>query len=238
MYVHSLLTDDQLQILLKAPLFRNISLNELVNLLPCLRIKLKNYKEDELILTQGLKVNFIYIVLDGKVEISKENFSGQKNIISILSASRLFGEGVVCTASRQSPVLATALTPVTLLLIPYERVIGGCDHGCSFHHELIYNMMLLLGEKNYQLNTKMDLLLLKGMREKLATYLLLESSHQNSSSFTISLNRNQLADYLNVSRTSMCRELSRMKDDGLIDYYQNSFKLLDLDKLHNALATS
>ena len=81
----------------------------------------------------------------------------------------------------------------------------------------------------------MDLLLLKGMREKLVTYLLSEAQHSASLSFTTNLNRNQLADYLNVSRTSMCRELSRMKDEGLIDYYQNSFKILDQKKLYEAL---
>ena len=96
--------------------------------------------------------------------------------------------------------------------------------------------MLLLGEKNYYLNAKMDLLLLKGMREKLVTYLLSEAKSHQSNSFTIHLNRNQLADYLNVSRTSMCRELGRMKEEGLIDYYQNSFKLLAEDKLQAALS--
>lgn len=233
---HSLLTNEQLQILLKAPLFKNISLDELIHLLPCLNVQLKCYKADEMIITQGSLVRFIYIVLDGQVEITKENFSGHKNIVSILSSSGLFGEGVVCTHDRLSPILATALTPVTLLLIPYEKIIGGCEHGCTFHHSLIYNMMLLLGEKNYYLNAKMDLLLLKGMREKLVTYLLSEAKSHQSNSFTIHLNRNQLADYLNVSRTSMCRELGRMKEEGLIDYYQNSFKLLAEDKLQAALS--
>lgn len=233
---NSLLTTEQHQILLNAPLFKNISLSELIHLLPCLNVQLKHYQADEMIITQGSVIRFIYIVLDGQVEIAKENFSGQKNIVSILSNSRLFGEGVVCTRDRLSPILATALTPVTLLLIPYEKIIGGCEHGCSFHHSLIYNMMLLLGEKNYDLNTKMDLLLLKGMREKLATYLLLEAKSHQSNSFTIHLNRNQLADYLNVSRTSMCRELSRMKEEGLIDYYQNSFKILAQNKLQAALS--
>ncbi len=230
-----MLTQTQLQTLLRSALFRNISLEELINLLPCLKTTTKSYAADQLILTQGTKVQYIYIILEGNVEIAKENFAGQKNIVSILSPGKLFGEGVVCTKERISPVLATALTPVTLLLIPYERVIGGCEHGCSFHHSLIHNMMLLLGEKNYHLNMKMDLLLLKGMREKIVTYLLIESRTQQSSSFTVHLNRNQLADYLNVSRTSMCRELGRMKDEGLIDYYQNSFKILDEKRLHEAL---
>ena len=96
-------------------------------------------------------------------------------------------------------------------------------------------MMLLLGEKNYMLNHKIDLLMLKGMREKLATYLLNEAQHQNSYAFNIPLNRNELADYLNVSRPSMCRELSRLKAEGIIDYYKNTFKILDIEQLKKYL---
>lgn len=232
-----MLTDLHYQTLLQCSLFRNISKEELIPLLTCLRPIVKDYDTDHLIITQGSTVQYIYIILEGNVEIAKENFAGQKNIVSILSPRHLFGEGIVCTKERLAPVLATALSPVTLLLIPYNRVIGGCEHGCVFHHNLIHNMMILLGEKNYQLNSKMDLLLLKGMREKIATYLLIEAKNQASSSFTIRLTRNQLADYLNVSRTSMCRELARMKEEGIIDYYQNSFKILDEKKLQAALAT-
>ena len=94
---------------------------------------------------------------------------------------------------------------------------------------------MLLGEKNRILNRKIELLALKGMREKLATYLLYEADKQNSQSFTIIPNRNELAEYLNVSRSSMCRELGRMKELGMIDYYQNSFKILSKEALTKCL---
>ncbi|MBP3889342.1 MAG: Crp/Fnr family transcriptional regulator [Cellulosilyticum sp.] len=231
-----MLPSNHYQTLMQSALFRNISKAELISLLPCLNVLTKTYEPESIILTQGETVGYIYIILEGTVEIAKENFTGHKNIISLLSASNLFGEGVVCTEQRLSPVIATALTPVTLLLIPYERIVGGCEQSCTFHYRLIHNMMILLGEKNYHLNTKMELLLLKGMREKLATYLLLEARKQKTTSFTISLNRNQLADYLNVSRSSMCRELGRMQEEGIIEYYQNSFKILDEKRLHEALS--
>lgn len=232
------LSTKQLDILNSCALFKNISKEELISLLPCLKPQVTDYEEGTIIFTHGSKINYIYVLLEGKIEIAKENFAGQKNIVSLLAPGQLFGEGVVCTSHRISPVSATALTPSKLLLIPYERIIISCEHNCSFHHSIIYNMMRLLGEKNYHLNTKMDLLLLKGMREKLVTYLLSEAQLRDSHSFTIPLNRNQLADYLNVSRPSMCRELGRMKEERLIDYYQNSFKLLNIKSLQDVLLYS
>jgi CRP-like cAMP-binding protein len=96
-------------------------------------------------------------------------------------------------------------------------------------------MMVVLGEKNVNLNRKLELLMLKGMREKIASYLINESGERGSSMFQIILNRTELADYLNVSRTSMCRELARMKEEGLIDYYGNSFKIMNKKLLAECL---
>ena len=74
------------------------------------------------------------------------------------------------------------------------------------------------------------------MREKIATYLLMLSDHFQSNQFNLPFNRNELAEFLNVSRTSMCRELGRMKEEGLIDYHLNRVKLLDVDALIDCLA--
>lgn len=231
-------SEQYLDTLSKCALFKNISHENLKSLLPCLNPQIITCEEDTIIFTHGTQINYIYVLLEGKIEIAKENFAGQKNIVSLLSPGQLFGEGVVCTSHRISPVSALSITTSKLLLIPYERIIVSCEHNCSFHHSIIYNMMRLLGEKNYHLNTKMDLLLLKGMREKLVTYLLAEAQAHQNTAFTLPLNRNQLADYLNVSRPSMCRELGRMKEEGLIDYYQNSFKLIDFKALQDVLLYS
>ena len=77
--------------------------------------------------------------------------------------------------------------------------------------------------------------MLKGMREKLAAFLLSEFQKAGSTTFRILPNRNELAEYLNVSRPSMSRELARMKEEGLIDYYQNSFRILKLEELKKSL---
>ena len=73
------------------------------------------------------------------------------------------------------------------------------------------------------------------MREKLALYLLEEAKRNKSMAFNITLSRNDLAEYLNVSRSAMSRELSRMKEDGLIDYYKNSFKIINEEALKSFL---
>ena len=66
----------------------------------------------------------------------------------------------------------------------------------------------------------------RSTREKLISYLSAESQRNNSASFTIPFNRQQLADYLSVDRSAMSNELCKMRDDGLLLFEKNSFQLL------------
>lgn len=219
----------------RCALFRGIDECNYKHLLGCLSAQVKNYDEGEYIFFAGDVVNHIGIVLSGRAQIMKESLAGNKHIIAILDPSDMFAEGIVCTASRISPVTVQAMEPLKVLLIPYERIIKSCGQACAFHITLIQNVMVILGEKNVILNWKLELMTLKGMREKLASYLLKTSMEYQSNMFQIPLNRTELADFLNVSRTSMCRELTRMKNEGLIDLYGRSFKILDKKRLAQCL---
>lgn len=222
-------------IILKSALFHHVEKKDLSSLLTCLNSHVKNYMEDEFIFLTGSQVNHLCIVLEGAVEILKESPAGSRHIMAHLNPAHIFGEGIVCTAKRISPVTTRAVKNSKILVIPYERILHNCSRTCSFHTQLVQNMMILLAEKNYYLNTKIELLMLKGMRKKLAAYLLNEYRAYNSLTFQIALNRNELAEYLNVSRPSMCRELARMKDLNMLDYYQNSFKIISLDSLEDCI---
>lgn len=222
-------------ILTKCPLFSYIKEDEYMGLLTCIRSYTKNYQSGEYVFFTGDEVNFVGIVISGSLELIKENPAGLKHILDFLGPSNIFAEGIVCTKKRISPVTVRAKEDCKILFIPYEKIIKTCGNSCSFHIQIIKNMMMILGEKNSSLNQKIELLMLKGMREKLAAYLMNEHKKAGSLTFQIIPNRNELAEYLNVSRPSMCRELGRMKDDGILDFYQNSFKILSLEHLAQCL---
>lgn len=220
-----------LPILRKCAIFRNMNDAEILSMIQCLNATMRSYAPDSYLFFHNDVVNYVGIVLEGETEVVKETVSGSRHIIAILHPSDIFGEGIVCTTKRQSPVTVRTRTNTTVCFIPFERILTTCSSACTFHTQIIHNMMLLLGEKNLMLNQKIDLLTLKGMREKLINYLVNFSSHVNSLQFTLPFNRNELAEFLNVSRTSMCRELGRMKEDGLIDYHLNHIQILDLEQM-------
>jgi CRP/FNR family transcriptional regulator, dissimilatory nitrate respiration regulator len=222
-------------ILKRCPLFQHIEEADFQILFPCIQSQIKKYTQDEYIILSGDEVHTVGIVLEGALELIKENPAGGKHILDFLGPSHVFGEGIVCTYQKLAPVTVRVKEDAKILSIPFDRIIKPCSNSCGFHVQLIKNMMMILGEKNYYLNQKIDLLMLKGMREKLATFLLRESEKQKSKTFQVIPNRNELAEFLNVSRPSMCRELGRMKEEGILDFYQNSFRILNMEALVEAL---
>jgi CRP-like cAMP-binding protein len=87
-------------------------------------------------------------------------------------------------------------------------------------------MMNLLAFKNLQMHQKLNILSKRNLREKILAYLQINASKTKSKTFEIPLSRNELADYLNADRAALSRELGRMKDEGVIDFSLNSFKIL------------
>ncbi len=224
-----------LPILKKCTLFSNLTDDDILHIAQCMRLSVRSYPADSYLFLVNDTVDSVGVVLDGEVEIAKESIIGGRHIIAILQSADIFGEGIVCTSNRQSPVIVRTRTITNICYLPFERLLRTCSNSCSFHTQLIYNMMLILGEKNLHLNRKLELLTLKGMREKIATYLLMIYQQSGTLQIELPFNRNELAEYLNVSRTSMCRELRYMKEDGLIDYHMNHIKILDLDALMECL---
>ncbi len=85
---------------------------------------------------------------------------------------------------------------------------------------------MILAKKILILNQKIDIISQRTTREKLMTYFEIQKGIAKSDKFTIPYNREELADFLFVDRSAMSRELSRMRDEGLIDFYKNKFEML------------
>jgi CRP-like cAMP-binding protein len=136
--------------------------------------------------------------------------------------------GVLLAASPEydSPVSVQAQEDVSVLLIPYDRLFARCKRACQKHETLLRNYIGIVAEKGLVLHERMNCLLKPTLRDKILTYLMRVSREQQSRTVSIPMNRNAMAEYLNIERSALSRELSCMKRDGLIDYHKNGFKLL------------
>ena len=108
----------------------------------------------------------------------------------------------------------------------YVNMTNMCTNACDFHHRLVENMVRIIAAKNRDLMRKVEIVSKKTLRDKILTYLSVQAQNRNSRYFQIPLSRGELAEYLCADRTALSRELAAMRDDGLIDFDKNVFKIL------------
>jgi CRP-like cAMP-binding protein len=83
-----------------------------------------------------------------------------------------------------------------------------------------------MADNNIRLVEKTEILCKKSLRSKILAYLEYETRYLEEKKITIPFNRTDLANYLDADRSALTRELSRMREDGLIDFEKNTFVLL------------
>lgn len=218
-------------ILTKVDLFKGIAEPDLMLMLGCLEPKLAEYKKNDYLTIAGEKLESIGIILEGEAVVVKENAAGNRVVMDLLKPGDIFGEVVVFTEDAVWPGSVIAQETCKALFIPRQKIIGQCHKLCHWHREIIQNMLKILSEKALHLNKKVEYLTIKSMRGKIAAFLLEQYRRTGKTTFVLPLNRNEMADFLNVSRPSMCREMRRMKEEGVIDYHLASVRIRELDAL-------
>ncbi len=218
-------------VLSSCSLFEGINLEELQNMLDCFNPKLVNYERNELISVAGEEFNGLGIVLEGNVAITKENVAGDRVIIDILSPGQIFGEIAAFSGNKLWPATVVAHTDCTVIFMAPEIILGTCKKQCVSHKQLIKNMLKIISKKALLLNKKLQYLSMKSIRSKISSYLLEQYKEKKQETFMLPLKRNEMADFLNIARPSLSREMCRMRDEGIIDFHRESVKIKDPDAL-------
>ena len=208
--------NNYLPLLQTTTLFAGLSAAELSTLLSRLGASVRSYGKGEALVLAGEPSRRVGIVLSGELEAYRPAPGG------------VFGD-VLGGSSLSSPVTVLATAPCEVLLLPYERLL--LSDGSPAHQRVVQNLVRTISDKYFSLSRRIDLLVMKSLRAKVAAYLLSEAARAHSLTFSIPFSRIQLADYLNCDRSALSRELSTMQKEGLIDTYRSSFKLLEPDAL-------
>ena len=212
-----------IEILKQTQLFAGIKDNELSAMLDCLQATIKTYKKGEYIFREGDYIDKITILVQGKLIIQKDDFWGNRSIVSAIRIGEMFGEAYATPDSGAilNDVIAGEYS--TVISFNIYKLLTMCPSSCRFHSIVIQNLFFAISEKNRKLVQKIGYMSNRSTRAKLL--LSDEAKKQRSNNFTIPFNRQQLADFLSVDRSAMSKELCKMRDEGLILFDKNRFRL-------------
>ena len=208
-------------------LFRGLEETEITALLHCLNAAERSYKKGQVILSEGSITENIGVVLYGRAMISCSDIWGNSSVLGNVAPGSVFAEVYACIPGQPMLVTVSAAEDTSVLFMNVGRVLTTCTNSCVFHTKLVQNLLTVCAYKSLQLSQRIQHTSSKSIRGRLMSYFSDCAKHFGSNSFFIPYNRQQLADYLNVDRSTMCNELSKMQKDGIIEYNKNQFFIKD-----------
>lgn len=211
------------EILMKSPFFKGVPKEEISLILSRLSARHRKYGTGETILWEGDRVQEVGILLTGSARSMKTDLDGRQVLITLLSPGSYIGVLLAASKARTSPVSVQAQAPSQVLFMPIGEILRRSD--CPCHATLLENLLNGIAEKALVLHDRNNCLIQPSIREKVLTFLTMESKIEGACTFQLAMGRDAMAEYLNVDRSALSRELSRMKRDGLIDYHKSWFKL-------------
>ena len=195
-------------------------------MLGCIGYHIRSYSKGEIIAFEAEIIDHVGVVLKGKVDMLKEDLWGNRTMLVRVGRNEVFGETFACGEDALSTVTFAAAEDTQVLFLSFCRVMHTCTHACVFHQTLIENMVRIIARKNRELMRKVEVVSKKSLREKILAYLSIQAQQQNGKIFDIPLGRMELAEYLCADRSALTRELAKMREEGIIDYHRNTFKIL------------
>jgi CRP-like cAMP-binding protein len=219
-----MLISDQLS---SCPLFDGVAAGDLPGMLSCLSARKMRCEKGQTILREGTPARDIGILLSGRAQLIRTDYCGNRTILLGLEPSDLFAESFACSRAETLPVSVVACETCEYLLLDCRRMMTVCSHACAFHNRMIFNLLQLVADKNLALHQRSLITGKRTTRDKLMTYLLMQAKEAGRADFTIPFDRQGLADYLEVDRSGLSAEMSKLKKEGVLDYYKSDFRLMN-----------
>ncbi len=217
--------DPWIPIIADIPLFQNISVDLIPSLLDCIDACVYQYDAQEIIVLQQQAISTFGMMLSGRGRAFLQDADGKNITLSLLEKGSEIGIIVAANPGTLSPVSVQAQANSAVLMIPFATLLRQCPSHCEKHQQLLINYISVLANKGLALHDRIACLLKPSVRDKIWIYLRRCAKEQGTLTFSIPMNRYELSEYLNIERSALSRELSRMKKEGLLVFYKNSFQL-------------
>lgn len=210
--------------MLNIDLFENIQNDKVLELLKCLGLKTKVYKKNSIIIKTNEKIDYLGIILSGSAQIYRTDAAGRRILTEKLKVDDIFAHDIVCLGIKRSPVLVETKEGCEVLFLPFEKVVTPCEKLCGYHIQLIKNILKIISKRNTLLNDKLDIVGQKTIRDKILA--LLNTYRGEERIFSIPFSREEMARFLCSDRSALSRELSKMRNEGILKYNKNHFEIL------------
>lgn len=204
-------------------LFANISVKDQKKLLKLLETSVLNYKKDSVILST-VNNNIIGIILEGKAQIIRTDYNGNRTIIEELEEESIFGTALSSLSSDECQIITKENTKI--LVIDYDIIISSKNNNYSYYNQFIKNLLEITTNIIDEKNNRIEILTKKSIRDKLLEYFRIYRKKHGTNIIYLPFSYTDLSDYLAVDRSAMSREIKSLKEEGFISTKGRKINLL------------
>ena len=208
----------------RSVLFSSLSDKDFDKMLKYLKASEAEYRQGDVLQLPGRPMDRFGYVLSGVVQVYRDEPDGTRSIMASNGAGGSFGEFFCFLRVKDVPVSIVAAEDCRVLWLRMDNIIspppGNCDH------DTVNRVISSFARRGLDMNDRIQVLSQRSLRRKIQTLLMQQAAKEGSNTFTLPLSREAMAVFLGCDRSALSRELARMKEDGLIDYYRNSFKVI------------
>jgi len=190
-------------------------------------VSLKNVYKNEQIFSEGLQASAFFIVVSGKVKIYKVSPGGKEYTLHIHGPGDLVAEAAIFD-SMVYPASCMALEDSNLVRISREGFLNLIKK----YPEVALKMMAGYSKRLRQFVSNIEELSLKGIKSRLASYLLVNSTVEKGATVCrLKYSKKELSALLGTIPETLSRSFAFLKQKGLIIEKNNLIIIPAPDKL-------
>ncbi len=209
------------------PLSKGLSEDHLKKLAESARERV--YRSGQIIISEKDEIQGFFVLMRGKVKMFKRSIDGKEQILYLLRQGEMFG---MCAAFSDSvfPANAMALEETVMLFLPGETIDSLAQDDPRILYNIIFDLSCMLKDSM----ALVESLSLKEIPQRLATFLLISCSRNESDSrdvLNLPVSQRELAKMIGTSPETLSRTLKMMSVQGIISVEGRTITTLDKDAL-------
>lgn len=209
-------------LLKKSSLISSLADDYILNNIRSGRFRIVSYKRNSVVHFDGERCNKLEIILSGKIVVDSIDESGNLLTISEFYSDDVVGGNLLFSKNPIYPMTVTTQLPTEILEIDKEVLYELLCNNPS----LLRAFLEVISDQAFFLGDKIKHYVNKTIRESIINFLNYESKKQNTNHIRLNMTKKVLSEKMGVQRTSLSRELAKMRDDGLITFDKDSITLL------------
>ena len=210
-------------------LFADMSGEEIDRVLEHAGARTVNYEKNQVIFQEGEQPRYIFVLLAGRLLMSKHLPSGRRNVICEIHEREIFGILVDPFQGETYWYDAIALADCRVLCIPWDFLFDRRRMAAEEHLKFLRNMFRVQSDINVYQMKKLNILAGATLEARIGRLILQRMDGEGKMDFQ--MNREELADYLGVTRPSLSRSLMQMQHRGLIRVERSRVQVCNLNEL-------